>query len=94
MFRVRVNFRSIRSLNYAAKIHDRDPVADMSHNMKIVGDKEVGQIHFALEFEEKVEDLRLNRDIQCGYGLIGDHKFWSNGQCSITIRWRWPPENS
>src|SRR6185295_19905149 len=47
------------------------------HRRKIVRDEDVSQPQFALEFDEQVEDLRLDRNVKRGNRLVGDHEFRS-----------------
>jgi DNA-binding transcriptional LysR family regulator len=62
----------VGDLDDLAEIHHRDPVADMGDDGEIMGDEEVGQPQLVLQVHEQVHDLRLNRDVQGGNGLVGD----------------------
>ena len=42
----------------------------MPHDREIVGDEEVGEAELGLQVLEQVDDLRLNRDVECGDGLV------------------------
>ena len=64
-FRVRVERFAIEivcvsQLYQFAHVHHRHAVADVLYYAKIVGDEQVGQVQFALEEFEQVEDLRLH----------------------------------
>jgi hypothetical protein len=40
-----------------SKIHHGNPVADVFHDRKIMGDEEVREAEVLLEFDEEIEDL-------------------------------------
>src|SRR6478735_7430515 len=61
-----------RTLDDAAEIHDRDAVADMLHHTEIVADEEIGQAEITFEFQEQIDDLRLNRDVERRDRFIAD----------------------
>jgi hypothetical protein len=43
---------------------------------------------------EQRDDLRLDRDVERGGGLVGDDQLGLGASASaITTRWRMPPEN-
>jgi hypothetical protein len=44
-----------------AKIHHRDASADISHDVQVVGDKDVGQAEAVTQLDEKVEDSGSKR---------------------------------
>src|SRR5947209_18752084 len=41
-----------------------------SDHREIVGDEDVGQAELLLEILEQVDDLRLDRHVECGYRLV------------------------
>ena len=47
-----------------AQIHDRDPVRDVAHQAQIVGDEQHRQMQPALEFQEQIDDLGLDGDVE------------------------------
>jgi hypothetical protein len=53
-------------------LHDGDAVAELSGAAQIVGDEEERQVEALAQIAEKVEDLRLNRDVQRRNRLVGD----------------------
>ena len=59
-------------LDELAAVHDRDPVAHRAHDGEVVRDEQVGQPELVLEVLEKVEDLRLDRDVERRHGLVAD----------------------
>ena len=38
-----------RSFDNAAEVEHRDPIADVAHNGEIMGDKQIGNVSFALD---------------------------------------------
>jgi len=71
---------AVRHLHDATDVHHRDSVTDVPDDAQVMGDKKVGEIKLTLQFDEQVEDLRLNGDVQRGYRLVGDHQSWIQGQ--------------
>ncbi len=59
-----------------AQIHDRDAVGDVTHDGKIVRDKDVGKPELLLQILHQVDHLRLDRHVQCADRLVGDDDFW------------------
>ena len=88
-------FVRIRELDDAAEVHDRDPVADVLHDGKIVGDEQIREFEFLLQVYQEVDDLRLDRDVESRNGFIADDE---TGIESERPRdgdaLAWPPENS
>ena len=67
----------------------------MLDHRQVVGDEQVGNLAFFLEILEKIEDLRLDRDVQRADGFVADDKIGLKRQRrAMPIRWRCPPENS
>ena len=60
--------------HYLARIHDIDLIAQLCHHAQVVGDHDDGGALFLLQPAHKVQDLRLNGDVQGGGGFIGDHQ--------------------
>src|SRR5580704_15129755 len=58
--------------HYLAEIHHGDAIADVPHHAQIMGDEEVGQSQPILQFIEQVDDLRLDRHVEGGDGLVAD----------------------
>src|SRR5205823_9031331 len=48
------------------------PVAEVLDDREVVADEQVGQVEVALEVEEEVQDLALDRDIERGNGFVAD----------------------
>ena len=53
-------------------VHDGDLIAHPSDHREVVSDEQVGQAELDLEIFEQVQDLRLDRDVQRGNGLVAD----------------------
>jgi hypothetical protein len=50
----------LADLHDFAHIHDRDPVADMAHHGKIMGDEDQRQFLGLADVVEQIDHLRLN----------------------------------
>src|SRR5512140_2619021 len=61
-----------RGLDDPADVHHRDPLADVLDDAEVVRDEEVSEPELFLKVEQEVEDLRLHRYVQRGYGFVGD----------------------
>ena len=61
-------------LDNLAEVHHADPVSDPLHHGEVVADEKVRQAHLLLQIHHQVDDLRLDRDVQRGHRLIGDHQ--------------------
>ena len=70
----------VRKLDHFAEIHHGDAVADVAHNEKIVGNEEIGQAQFILQFVKHVDDLRLNGNVKRGDRLVADDEFRVDGK--------------
>ena len=44
----------------------------MMDDRQVMGDEQIGQAEFVAKIHHQVEDLGLDRDVERGYGLIGD----------------------
>lgn len=58
-----------------AGIHHGDVIGEVAHYREVVGNKEHGQIQFVAQFEEKIENLGLDGNVQSGYRFIREHQF-------------------
>ena len=56
--------RGRRSLHHLAEVHHGDPIAEMLHHPKIVGNEEIREAELLLKFSEQVQHLRLDRYVQ------------------------------
>jgi hypothetical protein len=61
-------------LDELAYVHDAYPVGNMAHEPEVVRDHEVREPEFLLEIEKKIQDLRLDRNVERRDGLIGDYE--------------------
>ena len=70
--RVLIDLRRVGQLHHLAQVHDRDAVADVPDDEKVVGDEEVRQPQALLELLKHIDDLGLDGDVQRGDGLVAD----------------------
>src|SRR5262245_6336832 len=61
-----------RELLDAAEVEDREPVAEVLRDRKVVDDEDVREREALLEAAQQVHHLRLNGDVQCGDRLVED----------------------
>ena len=60
-----------------------------------MGDEQIGQAELLLERTQKVDDLRLNGNVQRGNRLVAEDEIRiQRKNMAMQILWRWPPENS
>ena len=52
------------------KVHDRDTIRDMFHHGKIMRDEQIGQTEALLQILQKIDDLRLNGNLQGAHGVL------------------------
>ena len=55
-----------------AVVHDEDALAQPRYDAEVVGNQNYRRAEALVEVPHEVQDLGLNRDIQCGGRLIGD----------------------
>ena len=61
--------------HYTAPVHDSDPVAQIIHNVQVVGYEEHGEILAVVDLLEEIQDLGADRDVERAGRLIRDNKF-------------------
>src|SRR5919108_1138332 len=62
-----------RDLVEAASRHHGDSVGHVINDGQIVRDEEISELELALKVLEKIEDLGLHRNVECGHGLVANH---------------------
>ena len=68
----RAKMRLLRTLLHReAQVHDQHVVRDVAHHAEVVRDEEIGEPELALQVGEKVQHLRLHRDVERGDRLVG-----------------------
>ena len=65
-----------RFLDLMSGIHDHDPVGVLRDDAHIMGDQHDRGAGRLLQLPHQIEDLRLDRHIERGGGLVGDQQFW------------------
>ena len=69
-------------LNDFAQIHDGDIIANVLNDTEIVGNEKVGQTQFLLQLAKEIEDLGLDRDVECRDRLVAHNEVGLTGQCT------------
>jgi hypothetical protein len=64
-----------------AGVHERDVVGHAGHDAEIMGDEQQPQPALALQVQQQVEDLFLDRHVECRGGLIRDEELRLGRQC-------------
>ena len=59
-------------LDDPAEVHHRDAIRDVADDREIVGDEHVGEVELALQLDQQVQHLRLDRDVERGDRLVRD----------------------
>ncbi len=70
MKRIRVKVAFVCQFHNAAQVHHRDPIGNVLHHGKVVGNEEIGKSVFLLQIHHEIENLGPNRHIQRGNRFI------------------------
>ena len=54
---------SIPDFHYVAQVHDGYSICQMTHHGQVMRDEKVRQVHLFLQVLQKVDHLRLDRDV-------------------------------
>jgi hypothetical protein len=57
-----------------AVVHDSDPFADLADDLEVVGDEDHRELVSLSQLGDQIEDLRLDRHVERGDGLIEDQQ--------------------
>ena len=57
-------------LGYLSEVHHHDAVGDVAHDREVVGDEQVRQVVLFLEVKQEIENLCLDRHVECRHGLV------------------------
>src|SRR3954470_2119964 len=82
MLRMQQQFRGRLHLDDLALAHDRDAVADLSGYVEVMGDEQHSELETAFEFFQKLQNLRLNINIECRDSLVSYQKIGLERQCA------------
>src|SRR5829696_619045 len=63
---------AVGDLGDLAEVHDHDAVRDVTDDVQVVRDEDVGEAEIVLQVLEQVEDLRLHGHVECGDRLVAD----------------------
>src|SRR6266542_2663238 len=69
-------------LHHLSDIHDRYAIADVLDHTQVMRHEQIRQAKPFLKLQEEVENLRLNRDVECRDSFIGDHQARLEGKRS------------
>ena len=57
-------------------------MADMGDHRQIMGDKQIGEIVLALQVDQQIDHLGLDRDVKRRDRLVAHDQAWSERQCT------------
>jgi hypothetical protein len=63
-----------------ARLHDGDAVGKEADYAEVMGDEEHGKVQFPAQFEEEVENLALDGDVEGADWFVGEEKLWLRGE--------------
>src|SRR5579883_1574590 len=69
-----------RLLDHVASVHDDHALADLRYHAEVVRDQHHRCAHIAREAADQIEQLRLDRHVECGGRLVGDQQAWVAGE--------------
>ena len=69
-----------RDFDELAEVHDGDALADVTHHREVMRDEEVREAELFLQARKQVDDLRLDRDIECRNRLVADDDLRIDGE--------------
>ncbi len=67
-----IDLISARKLNHLTEVHYSDPVGNVLYYQEVMGDEQICQSQFILEFIEHVYYLCLDGYVKGGYRLVAD----------------------
>ena len=76
-------------------VHDADRVRHVADDREVVAHEQVGQAEPLLKLAQQVQDLRLDRHVDGGDGLVEHDELGAERECTraIETRWHCPPES-
>ena len=69
-----------RFFNDASGIHHSNAIGDFSNHTEIVSYQKHRQLPLLSEIIEQLENLSLDRDVECGGWFVGDQELWIAGE--------------
>ena len=73
---------AVAHLNQTAEIHSADSLGDVLYRAKVMSDKEVRDISLSLNLFEKVDDLRLDGNVERRNRFVADDEAWVESESS------------
>ncbi|KRP85886.1 hypothetical protein AOQ72_04435 [Bradyrhizobium yuanmingense] len=69
-------------LDDGAEIHHSNPIADQPDYPQIMADEDHRHVPPLLQVAEKIDHLRLDRDVERRYWLVADNEIWISRKCT------------
>src|SRR5580704_88412 len=70
--RISEQLRGRRLLHHSCRVENRHVVGVLGDDSEIVRDEDYGEAEATLQLADQIENLRLDRDVERGGGLVGD----------------------
>ena len=80
MQRILVDFVAVGNFHDVAQVHHRYPVTYVAHHRQIMSDEEICKVESLLQVFQQIDNLGLNRYVQCGHRLVAHDKRRVNRQ--------------
>ena len=71
---------SRRRLDHAAEVHHHDAVGEVTHHAEVMADEEIREPEALAQRHEKVQHLRLHRDVKRRDGFVADQQLGLDGE--------------
>ena len=68
-------------LHNPPEVHDGNSIAHMLHHSEVMGYDDVGEIEIFLQAVKQIDNLCLNRYVQCGDRFVCQQQLWIKDQC-------------
>ncbi len=65
-----------------AEIHHHSSISNLADDTQVVGDEQIRQAEFSLQFREEGDDARLDGDIESTEGLVQDEEIRLQPECA------------
>ena len=72
----------VRNLHNLAQIHNGNPVGNVMHNQKVMGNEQISHAQFLLDIFKHIDHLGLDGHVQCADRLIADNELRIHSQRS------------
>jgi len=82
MQRILVELGRRRHLDDPTEVHHCDAIGDVPHDSEVVRNEQVREVELLLQPLEEIDDLRLDRDVECRHRLVRDDEVGIERDCA------------